>query len=268
MKQFFHSVRIEPPPKPPVFNHPSAHIEFYPHPSVLRVTTTPPPAFTTPYPSLPSPHNVTLSPYFYQQIPPPTRLSQLPPQQNQRFHYPMKEQPSKEFVSMNPNFPRLLESQVPLPPPPIFSSNSSNFPPHMSSNFGSSILSQLLPPILQEPYAPPPPVVPSPPPQPSQLHVNPTYLPAGPTPVPSEPTKEEVMKVASKKRLFGFPRFPMPMDPRAFAPGPSCLSGWCGDECCDSRRQFSPVSTTIQATAMPGKLHWKLLFNLNSENEF
>ncbi|CAL2045267.1 unnamed protein product [Caenorhabditis brenneri] len=257
VKRFFHHVRIQPPPPSvkPISYQPLDQ-SYSHHPIVFsEYSTTPLPIVTTPYSNFPySQHNhlqnVTLSPSFYQQVPPPTRISQLPPEHRQLFRSPIRTQPTRETISMNPNFPRLMETDVPSISSPIFSTNSSSLPNHMTHNFGPSILSQLLNPILRESSTSTPLLQTS-----SQIYVNPNFPTLSPLPLPpiQEPTKEEVMKVASKKRLFGMTRFPM--DPhRAFfqTSGMSCIAGWCGNECCEPRRQFSPPTTTIQATAMPG----------------
>ncbi|CAI5451922.1 unnamed protein product [Caenorhabditis angaria] len=57
---------------------------------------------------------------------------------------------------------------------------------------------------------------------------------------PSLPSKEEVMRIASKKQKFGM------MRPHIFN---ECVSGWCGDGCCPMRQE---MQTTIQAQALPG----------------
>ncbi|EFP11100.1 hypothetical protein CRE_31032 [Caenorhabditis remanei] len=261
VKRFFHHVRIQPPPPQakPISYSPAQQESYSQHPidHPIYTTTSPPTIFTTPYSNIPNPYtlhspNVTQSPYYYQQVPPPSRISQLPPEHRQVFRTPIRIQPQREMISMNPNFPRLMETEVPIPSPPMFPTNSSNFPNHMTHNFGPSILSQLLNPILQEPTTPSPLIQTAP-----QIYTNPNFPTLSPLPLPPvqerEPTKEEVMKVAAKKRLFGMPRFPMDYH-RGFyqVSGMSCMSGWCGNECCEVRRQFSPPTTTIQATAIPG----------------
>ncbi|ULT89926.1 hypothetical protein L3Y34_008369 [Caenorhabditis briggsae] len=253
VKRFFHQVRVQPPsPNPKPISYPHSEVSYSPHPVNSQFySTTPAPKFNTDFTFLPNPYyanptNVTSSPYYYQQVPPPARISQLPTENRQVFRSPVRVQ--QPTISMNPNFPRLMETEVPTPTPPMFSTNSSSFPNHMTHNFGPSILSQLLNPILQESSTPTPPIQIAP-----QIHGNPNFPTLSPLPLPpiQEPPKEEVMKIASKKRLFGMPRFPV--DHRNFfQSGMTCISGWCGNECCESRRQFSSPTTTIQATAMPG----------------
>uniref|UniRef100_A0A8R1DJL3 Uncharacterized protein n=2 Tax=Caenorhabditis japonica TaxID=281687 RepID=A0A8R1DJL3_CAEJA len=183
------------------------------------------------------PQNVTIAPFtYYQQIPAPIRLAELPPENTQNLHYP------------KPNFPRLLESDIPTPPLPVFPSNSSVLPNHMSLPFGLPTYNVG---HLHEPIS-----------QPKLFNVNsfaPTvenqnirdYKKLEKSPPIS---KEEVMRVASQKSRFGMPRFPIPMFPSdGFMQRPHCANGWCNNDCCEPPLIHSPpVPSTIQATALPG----------------
>ncbi|CCD64170.2 EB domain-containing protein [Caenorhabditis elegans] len=224
VKRFFHQVRIQ----PPLIIKPVTYSETSYQPIDIYSTTQTPILTTPPYPS---------------------RISHFPTENRQIFRSPVR-----QHYQPSPNFPRLLETEVPVSQSsPMFTSNSSLLPPHMSQNFGSSILTQLLNPILQEPNIPtaPPNLQISP-----QMHINPNFPTLVPLPIPQpvvlEPTKEEVMKIASKKNLYGMPRFPIEPHRGFFQASMSCMDGWCGNECCEPRRPFAAPTTTIQASVLPG----------------